>query len=155
MVPVPDIVIPYDIPVGNRAGERAPAFALPNQAGEIVELADFLGHVVLVEFWTSSCSACRAAMPHLDALREEFADRGVIVITISINRNIEGEWEYLAQNGFTQFIALGESDPIERPTKQEYGISAIPRAFLIDQRGVIYYTGRVNYVQSDMIESLL
>jgi len=153
--PVPDVVVPFDIPIGNRSGERAPAFALPNQAGEIVQLADFLGHVVLVGFWTSSCSACRAAMSHLEELREKFADRDLVVVTITINRNVKREWQYLAQNGYVQFIALREYDPIERPTKQEYGISVIPHAFLIDQQGVIYFTGHVNLVQSDMIESLL
>ena len=152
---MPAVVIPYDIPIGNRSGERAPAFALVNQAGETVELADFLGHVVLVEFWSSSCSACRAAMPHLEELRAEFADRGLIVITITINRDFENERQYLANNGFTQFIALRESDPIARPTKEAYDISVIPAAFLIDQRGVIYFTGHMNLVQSDMIESLL
>ena len=153
--PVPDVVVPFDIPIGNRSGERAPAFALPNQAGEIVQLADFLGHVVLVGFWTSSCSACRAALSHLEELREEFADRDLVVVTITINRNVEREWQYLAQNGYAQFIALREYDPIERPTKHEYGVSVIPHAFLIDQQGVIYFTGHVNLVQSDMIESLL
>ncbi|MBE0635384.1 redoxin domain-containing protein [Candidatus Bipolaricaulota bacterium] len=148
------IAIPYDIPIGNRAGERAPAFALLDQEGQTVTLSDFLGHVVLVEFWSSSCSACQAAMPHVEALREEFADRGLVVITITINRNVDGEWQYLAQNGFTQFIALRELDPVARPTKEAYGISVIPHAFLIDPRGVIFYSGHVNYVRSDMIESL-
>ncbi len=153
--PVPDIVIPYDISVGNRAGERAPAFALPNRAGEIVELADFLGHLVLVEFWSSSCSACVAAMPHLEALRAEFADRGLVVVTITINRDVEGEWQYLAQNGYTQFVSLRESDPIKKETLNAYGVSRIPHAFLIDYQGVIRFTGHLNLVQSDMIESLL
>lgn len=151
----PAISVPYDIPIGNRAGERAPAFALPDQNGDIVQLADYLGQVVLIEFWSSSCSACQASLPHLEALRAEFADRGLVVITITINRNVEGEWQYLSQNGFTQFIALRESDPVARPTKEEYGITVIPHAFLIDQRGVIFYTGHVNYVRSDMIESVL
>lgn len=154
-VAVPDVAVPYDIPIGNRSGERAPAFALPNQAGEIVQLADFLGHVVLVEFWSSSCSACQAAMPHLEDLRAEFADRGLIVITITINRNVEGEWQYLADHGFTQFIALREAGSIEKPTMDEYGVSRIPHAFVIDQQGVIRFTGHMNLVQSDMIESLL
>lgn len=153
---VSDVVVPLNITIGSRKGERAPAFALSNQAGEIVQLADFLGHVVLVEFWSSSCSACRTAMPHLEELREEFADRGLVVVTITINRNVEGEWQYLAQNGYTQFVALRESDdPIEKPTMNEYGTSRIPHAVLIDQQGVIHFTGHVNLVQSDMIESLL
>jgi peroxiredoxin len=154
-VSVPDVVVPYNIAVGNRSGERAPAFALPNQAGEIVQLADFLGHVVLVEFWSSSCSACQAAMPHLEALRAEFVDRGLIVIAITINRNVEGEWQYLADHGLTQFIALREAGSIEKPTMDAYGVSRIPHAFVIDQQGVIRFTGHMNLVQSDMIESLL
>lgn len=153
--PVPVPSIPYDIPVGNRAGQRAPAFSLLNQTGEIVKLADFLGHVVLVEFWSSSCSACQAAMPHLEELREKFADRGLVVITITVNRDFQGEWQYLTNNGFTEFVALRESDPVLRPTKEAYDISVIPHAFLIDQRGVIAFTGHMNLVQSDMIEPLL
>jgi len=152
---VPNVVIPYDIPIGIRAGERAPAFALPTQAGEIVQLADFLGYVVLVEFWSSSCSACQAAMPHLEELRAEFADRGLIVITITVNGNVSGEWQYLADNGYTEFIALSEANPSERSTKNEYSVSSIPQAFLIDQRGVIYFAEDPYYVQSDMIEELL
>lgn len=152
---VPTVSIPYDIPIGNRAGERAPAFALANQAGEIVQLADFLGHVVLIEFWSSSCSACVAAMPHLEALRVRFADRGLVIIAITVNRNVDGEWQYLAQNGYTQFVALCESGPIEKETMNKYGVSRIPHAFLIDHQGVIQFTGHTSYVQSDMIESLL
>jgi len=151
----PNVVVPYDIPIGNRAGERAPAFALPNQAGEIVQLSDFLGQVVLIEFWSSSCSACRSAMPHVEELREEFAHRGLVVIMITVNRNVEGEWQYLAQNGYTQFIALREFDPIEKLTMGEYGASRIPHAVLIDHQGVIHFTGHLNLVRSDMIKSLL
>ncbi|MFC2078974.1 redoxin domain-containing protein [Candidatus Bipolaricaulota bacterium] len=152
---VPDVVVPYDIPVGNRSGERAPAFALPNQAGEIVELADYLGHLVLLEFWSSSCSSCRASMPHLEALRAEFEDRGLIVITITINRDYQGEWRYLAENGYTQFVSLRESDTATKPTMTDYGTSRIPHALLIDHRGVIRFTGHLSLVQSDMIESYL
>lgn len=154
-VVVPNVVIPTDIPIGNRYGERAPAFALPNQAGEIVQLADFLGHVVLVEFWSSSCSACQAAMPHLEALRAEFADRGLIVITITVNQNVNGEWLYLANNGYTEFVTLQEARNGEARTKDVYGVSRIPHAFLIDHQGVIRFTEHINYLRSDMIEELL
>jgi len=154
-VAVPDVVIPYNIPIGNRAGERAPAFSLPNQAGEIVQLADFLGHVVLVEFWSSSCSACQAAMPHLEELRAEFAGRGLVVITITVNRNVDGEWKYLADHGFTQFVALREAGSVDKPTMDAYGVSRIPHALIIDQQGVIRFTGHMNLVQSEDIERYL
>ena len=37
----------------------------------------------------------------------------------------------------------------------EYGVSRIPHAFVIDKQGVIRFTGHMNLVQSDTIESLL
>ena len=94
-------------------------------------------------------------MPHVEALRAEFANRGLVVIAITINRNVEGEWQYLADNGFTQFIALREAGAVEKATMDAYGVSRIPHAFVIDQQGVIRFTGHMNLVQSDMIESLL
>ena len=153
--PVPGVAIPYDIPVGIRVGERAPAFALPNQEDEIVELASFLGHVVLIEFWSSSCGGCEASMPHLEELREQFAELGLIVIAITTSRYPDREWPYLIERGYTQFVMLRESDPIEKPTMNEYDVSRIPHAFLLDQRGVIVFTGHINDLQADMIEPLL
>ena len=94
-------------------------------------------------------------MPHLEALRAAYAHRGLIVIAITVNRNIQGEWQYLAQEGYTQLIALQDVGSVEQPTKNAYGVSRIPHAFLIDQQGVIRFTGHLNLVQSDMIESLL
>jgi peroxiredoxin len=149
------VTVPSDIPVGYRVGERAPAFNLPSFAGDTVQLSDFLGHVVLLEFWSSACSACQAAMPHLEELRVEFADRGLVVITLTVNRNTSGEYQYLLKNGLGNFIALRESDPNGRPTMTAYNVSRIPHAVLIDQQGVIRYTGHLNLVQSDMIEDLL
>jgi len=150
-----NVVVPLDVPVGYRVSQRAPAFELPTFTGELVRLADFLGHVVLLEFWSSSCSACQASMPHLEELRAAFADRGLIVITLTVNRNTSGEWQYLLDHGFTEFIALREADPNGRPTMQAYNVSRIPHAVLIDPQGVIRYTGHLNLVQADMIEELL
>ncbi len=150
-----NVVVPLDIPVGYRVGERAPAFALPDQDGDVFQLSDFLGHVVLIEFWSSSCSACQASMPHLEDLYEEYADLGVVFITISINRNAEDAWKFLQQNGYTHFVSLREADLANRPTMEAYDVSRIPQAFLIDERGVIQFAGHINYVQEDTIDAVL
>ncbi len=150
-----DVAVPVEVPIGTRVGERAPAFELPNYAGGTVRLADFLGTVVLLEFWSSACSACQAALPHLEELRAAFADRGLVVITLTVNRNTSDEWRYLLDRGFAEFIALHELYPSGRPTMEAYNVSRIPHALLIDRQGVIRYTGHMNLVQSDMIEDLL
>jgi len=150
-----NVVVPVELPIGYRVGERAPAFELPSFAGGTVRLVDYLGTVVLLEFWSSACSACQAALPHLEELRAEFADRGLVVITLTVNRDTSDEWQYLVARGFTEFIALHEQYPGSRPTMEAYNVSRIPHALLIDRQGVIRYTGHMNLIQSDMIEDLL
>lgn len=67
-----------------REGDEAPAFALRDQRGEVVRLADFRGRKVLVYFYpeadTPGCTTQSCAVR--DA-REDFASRGVDVLGIS------------------------------------------------------------------------
>ena len=151
---VPEVQ-PSSAPIGTRPGERAPEFALPNRNNETVRLSDFLGQVVLLEFWSSSCSACQAALPHLEELRARYSGQGMVVIALSINRYFQGEIEYLDQRGYTQFVVLGEIDPINKPTMNMYGVSRIPHAFLIDRTGVIRFSGHLNLLQGEAIEPWL
>ncbi|HVL00688.1 MAG TPA: TlpA disulfide reductase family protein, partial [Dongiaceae bacterium] len=46
----------------------APQFALPAKAGGQVQLADFQGDVVMVNFWASWCAPCRQEMPLIEGL---------------------------------------------------------------------------------------
>src|SRR5690242_7867182 len=49
-------------------GRRAPAFALPQTDGDrTFRLADYRGHVVVVNFWASWCVDCRVEHPALSA----------------------------------------------------------------------------------------
>jgi len=153
-IPNPEVQ-PSTAAIGTRTGERAPEFALPNHQGETAQLSDFLGQVVLLEFWSSSCSACQAALPHLEELRARYASQGMVVIALSLNRYFAGEIDYLNQQGYTEFIVLGELDPINKPTMELYGVSRIPHAFLIDRTGVIRFTGHLNLLRGEAIEPWL
>lgn len=62
----------------------APDFALPDLAGRTVRLGDFRGKVLLLNFWTTWCTACVAEMPALVQLQRRHADR-VAVVGISLD----------------------------------------------------------------------
>jgi len=150
----PPVYVDPNIPVGTKVGERAPDFSLPDFDGEIVHLSDFLGKVVLLEFWRSSCPHCVASTPHLEELRKEFEDQDFVVIVIILDYNPAEGKLLLAQNGYTRFITVHELDS-NHQTAETYGISTIPRAFLIDKTGVIRYSGGPSNIDDEMISGWL
>jgi hypothetical protein len=65
----------------------APDFALPDLGGQTVHLSDYLDgkHVVLIDFWSTTCDPCMAEMPHLVELYEAKKAEGLVVLAISLD----------------------------------------------------------------------
>lgn len=63
----------------------APDFTLQALDGSTVHLSDFKGKVVLLDFWSTTCDPCLAAMPHLVELYKKEKDRGFVVLGISLD----------------------------------------------------------------------
>jgi peroxiredoxin len=147
---------PANLPVGNSVGQRAPSFELPNLLNDgVVRLSDYLGQVVIVEFWTSSCPGCRASTPGLEELRKAYAAQGLVVILVILDRTASDAIGFLNSYGFTNFITAWEVDASERPTMRAYGVSVVPQAFLVDRTGVIRYAGHPTGLTPELIEPWL
>lgn len=72
-LPEPDLVLPPpEFP-------SAPDFALPDLEGRTVRLSDYRGRVVLLNFWTTWCTACQEEIPALNALQEQLGSEAVIL----------------------------------------------------------------------------
>jgi peroxiredoxin len=154
-IPVRTIATPADVPIGTRVGQRAPDFSLPDLSGGTARLSDFLGRIVLLEFWSSSCPACRTAVPRLEALRRAYEARGLVVVHVITNHNYWEAETFLNETGYTHFVTLREADPIGKPTMRLYGVYRIPHAFLIDRTGVVRFNGHPGLLQEDAIEPWL
>jgi peroxiredoxin len=74
-------------PAGRTASlGSAPDFRLRTVDGESFQLAEHLGtHVVVMSFWTSFCSNCRAELTQMQRLYEELADRGLLVLAVALD----------------------------------------------------------------------
>jgi len=143
------------VPVGTYVGARAPGFALPDLDGSIVRLSDFLGQVVLLEFWSSGCPACLSSLPYLESLRRTYESRGLVIVDVITNPNVLEAGRVLEQGGYARFVTVREPDPTTKPTADLYGVVRIPHAFLIDRTGVIRFNGHLSFLRSDTIEKWL
>lgn len=65
-------------------GQPAPELAFHDlETGTPHKLSELQGQVVLVNFWATWCPPCRKEMPDLDQLQARYADRGLVVLTVS------------------------------------------------------------------------
>jgi cytochrome c biogenesis protein CcmG/thiol:disulfide interchange protein DsbE len=125
-------------PAGGAAtpNKPAPDFVLPDANGKTTRLSDLRGQVVLVNLWATWCPPCRAEMPDLAAVYNEFKTQGLVVLGVNDQERQETVTGFLASNPLPYLILL---DPDSRVARA-YGTDFLPASFLIDRRGILRAT---------------
>jgi peroxiredoxin len=119
----------------SRPGRKvAPNFALKDSDGRTVQLADYRGKVVLLNFWATWCGPCKIEIPWFTEFERRHKDRGFAVVGISMD---EEGWDavkpFLSEYRINYRVLMGNN-----AVAQLYdGVSALPTTFLIDREGRI------------------
>ena len=146
--------VPADIQTGIRIGQRAPDFRLLSLENDAVSLSDFLGKIVILDFWASWCGPCRLTMPGLEGIASSLTS-DVVLLGVSLDRNAQDATDYLASNNFDVMIALYESYGSAFAVFRTYGDGGIPKTFVIDRDGIIRFVGHPARLSRQTIEGLL
>ena len=116
--------------------------------GKSVRLSDFVGkgNYVLADFWASWCGPCKAEMPHVIELYEQYKDKGLQLIGITVDDTPEKSDAIVKENGLT-FPQIYESKPMST-----YGVTAIPYTILFAPDGTILACGPLPMVEKKLAE---
>jgi cytochrome c biogenesis protein CcmG/thiol:disulfide interchange protein DsbE len=106
--------------------------ATPPPDGQL-DLGRLRGHVVVVDFWASWCAPCRRSIPWLNAMQAKYADRGLVVIGVNVDKERRDAEKFLAETP-ASFEILFDSQG-ELPAK--YGVSAMPSSYVFDGNGTL------------------
>jgi peroxiredoxin len=117
-------------------GKQAPDFTLMDTAGKTISLSDFKGKTVLLDFWASWCPNCRKAHPGMIKIYNQFKERGLVVIGVSIDVN-KDKWMNAIKKDNLPYLQLNDPKGWEAPSAVNYLVEAIPATFLIDKNGII------------------
>ena len=141
-----------DLPIMT-PGAPAPNFSLPDRSGRTFSLSDFRGRPLLVDFWATWCGPCRETMPEVERLHRKY--RGQLqVVGINIEGNSQDVLRYLDEGGYT-FPVLFDSGNWDSSVATSYGVSSIPRTFLIDRNSRVLYDGHPQRLSEEQIQAAI
>lgn len=110
----------------------AESFTLEAADGEVLNLPAEQNGVGIYLFWASWCPYCRALMPHLQSLKDEFGDQ--ITIYALNFRDQKDPAVYLGEQGFN-FVLLPGADAVA----ESWGVHGTPGLFIVDREGQIRF----------------
>jgi cytochrome c biogenesis protein CcmG/thiol:disulfide interchange protein DsbE len=116
-------------------GDTAPKFTVTTDQGKTVSRSDFGGKVLVLNFWATWCAPCLEELPSLDAFARRFANQGVTVLAVSVDRNEQRYKDLLAR---VKPAFLTTRDP-EANLPAEYGTFMYPETYIIGANGKVLY----------------
>lgn len=114
-------------------GNAAPNFSARTLDGRTVTLSDFRGKVLVVNFWGSTCAACRLETPDLIKSYLKHENAGVAFVGMDSEEQAPVVRAFVAAKHVPYTIALDQNNSIDRA----YGVTGYPTTYVIDAKGII------------------
>lgn len=133
-------------------------FTLEDQFGNTHSLADYKGKTIFLNFWATWCSPCKAELPEIQQLYDNYSREGedaLIVLGVAgpemgQEGTVEDITAFLEDNGYTYPVLMDTDWSLF----YGYGIRSFPTTFMIDRDGNVfgYLTGQMSYeIMEDIV----
>ncbi len=110
---------------------EAPDFTLRDLNGKTVQLRDFRGKVVFLNFFATWCVPCRLEMPAMDRLYQSNKDKGLLVLALDLREGVKPVRSFLRELKVS-FPALLDEDGT---VAFMYGVRPLPTTYLVGRDG--------------------
>jgi len=130
----------------------APSLTLKDLQGDIHDLKDYRGQVVLVQFWATYCGPCRKEMPSMNKMMTKMGDTPFKILAVDMGES-EDEVKSFVSEVKPEFTILMDE---EGKSIEDWRVFAAPSNFIIGPDGNIKYTlfGGVEWDSDELIEKL-
>ncbi len=118
-------------------GHKAIDFTQQDTEGHAVRLSSFKGKYVLLDFWASKDPNCYRALPVLVKAHETYGSKGLVVLGVSLDDDRAAWMKAIEETNSDQISQVSDLKGMENAAAKMYGITSVPKNFLIDPNGVI------------------
>lgn len=120
-----------------RVGQIAPAFRVRTLDGNVFDLSEQRGKVVLLNYFATWCGPCMQELPHIEELWKRHGGQAdFALLVVDREESAATAAAFMKEKGFTFPVA---ADP-KRQVYSLYAKELIPRTFIIDRKGTITYS---------------
>lgn len=118
------------------AGASAPDFSLQTPDGEVVKMYDVKGKLKIIDFWASWCGPCRLENPNMVKLYNDYKDKGLTIISVSLDEKKDKWVEAIKKDGLS-WIHLSDLKGWKSEVVKKYNVDAVPAIFILDENNRI------------------
>lgn len=115
-------------------GQPAPVFSGEDGNGKQVNISEYAGKNIVLIFWASWCGPCRAEIPQIRKEYEKRKNGNVTFISVSLDED-PAKWKEALKQEKIDWISLWEPGGWLSKPALTYGVTSLPRMFLIDKKG--------------------
>ena len=121
-------------------GSVAPEITLKTPDGKDLSLSSTRGKIVLLDFWASWCGPCRRENPNVVSIYNKYKDAGFTVFSVSLDKDASPWKAAIAADGLAWSNHVSDLKGWGSSAAALYGITSIPRTFILDKEGKIVAT---------------
>jgi peroxiredoxin len=119
-------------------GAEAPLFTQNDTLGKPVNLKDFRGKYVLVDFWASWCRPCRVENPFVVAAFNKHKDKAFTILSVSLDQPTGHDaWINAIHKDGLAWTHVSDLKYWDNDVAKLYGVKSVPQNFLLDPQGKI------------------
>lgn len=117
-------------------GKQVPDFSASDPEGNTVNLTSILGKVTIIDFWASWCKPCRVDNPKLVKIYEDYHNKGLEIISVSLDRsNQKQRWVDAIKTDQLNWYNVSNLKFWNDPIAKLYDVNSIPATFIVDEQG--------------------
>ena len=131
-------------------GSFAPDFTLLNTGGESIQLSQFKGQAVLINFWATWCGPCRIEMPVFQDRFERYQADGLRILAVDFDEDEEDVVFFREELGLTFDLLLDPGGEIQSLNR----VLGYPTSYFVDPEGVIRVQ-HVGIMTEDQLDNYL
>lgn len=139
-------------------------FELEDLEGNKISLSDLEGNIIFLNFWATWCPPCKAEMPHMQEIYDEYQDVSILAVnstSLELRGGTDGDkakkrvTKFMESEGYTFPVLLDSDNFVIDNYSSIYPIMGIPTTFIIDKKGTIRYVRPGIFTDKEYMEQFI